>query len=160
MPESPIEWDEKNIINGNCERFEYVDFEFESNYADLVFNLKRNRQYAALNLDIAGEKILPGSYSLTISKNNVKLQEYEIKINWHNRPISINKISYAIDLLSYIAPEQEVETLKESENQSKSFFEYWKSKDPTPTTPFNEAMQQYYERVDYAFFNFKTIPEV
>ena len=41
-----------------------------------------------------------------------------------------------------------------------NFDEYWKTKDPTPITPFNEAMSQYFSRVDYAFFNFQSISQI
>ena len=38
----------------------------------------------------------------------------------------------------------------------KKLYEFWKKHDPTPYTAYNEAMTEYYNRVDYAFFNFQT----
>jgi GWxTD domain-containing protein len=38
--------------------------------------------------------------------------------------------------------------------------QYWKSKDPTPKTSFNELMEVFYERVDYAESNFRNLSGV
>ncbi|MES2766695.1 MAG: GWxTD domain-containing protein, partial [Bacteroidota bacterium] len=38
-------------------------------------------------------------------------------------------------------------------------FSYWRTKDPSAQTSFNEALAEYFNRVDYAFFNFQTIEE-
>ena len=46
-----------------------------------------------------------------------------------------------------------------TEDRERKFMEYWKKLDPTPSTPFNESMFQYFSRVDYAFFNFSTLGE-
>jgi len=156
---SPLKWDEKNEVSGICNVINSVDFQFNSNYVNVNFDLKRNKSFSTLDIDIPGVKILPGVYQLLISKNNQEIKSFEINIDWTNRPISLNKLSYAVEMMKYMASEQDIETLSDSDDMPLDFLTYWKPRDPTPTTPFNEAIQQYYERVDFAFFNFKTISE-
>ncbi len=154
-----LKWDANNEVNGICKIINNVDFSFTSSYSDVKFDLKRNKNYDVLDIDLPGIKVIPGVYNLEISKNNEKLTNYEIKIEWISQPISLNKLPYAAEILKYIATEQEIEKINNSDNISAAFLKYWEAKDPTPLTPFNEALQQYYVRVDYAFFNFKTISE-
>ncbi|MER3330340.1 MAG: GWxTD domain-containing protein [Candidatus Kapaibacterium sp.] len=159
VSEIALKWDSKNEVNGICKVINNVDFSFTSNYSDVKFDLKRNRNYNVLDIDLPGIKVIPGIYSLEIIKNNEKLTDFDISIEWVSQPISLNKLPYAIEILKYIATDAEIEKINSSDDVSATFLDYWKAKDPTPSTPFNEALQQYYMRVDYAFFNFKTISE-
>ncbi len=156
---TPLDWEEKNSVEGICNIINDIDIEFESKFSDVKFNLVRNSDYSALDFNLPKEKILPGIYKLEILKNNEPFQTFSFNIRWHNRPISMNNLDYAIELLKYVADEKTIISLLESDNMSSEFLSWWKSKDPTPFTPFNEAIQQYYSRVDYAFFSFKTISE-
>lgn len=157
--EIALKWDAKNEVSGICKVINNVDFGFGSAYSDVKFDLKRNQNYDVLDIDLPGIKVIPGVYSLEISKNNEKLTNFDIKIEWISQPISLNKLPYAVEILQYIATENEIEKINKSEDVSAAFLDYWKAKDPTPLTPFNEALQQFYVRVDYAFFNYKTISE-
>lgn len=157
--DSPLNWDEKNEVEGICDVIESVDFQYSNNKENVTFDLLRNSSYSALSIDLPGVKVIPGKYKLSINKNNAEIKNFEITIEWINQPISLNKLDYAIDMLKYIATTETIDSLVNSDNQSAAFLTYWKAKDPTPNTPFNEALQQYYTRVDYAFFNFKTISE-
>lgn len=156
---TPLNWEEKNSVEGICSIINNIDFEFKSKFSDVKFDLVRNSNFSALDFSFPKEKILPGIYKLEILKNNEPFQTFSFNIRWHNRPISMNNLDYAIELLKYVAAEKTIISLLESDNMSTEFLNWWKSKDPTPFTPFNEAIQQYYSRVDYAFFSFKTISE-
>jgi GWxTD domain-containing protein len=59
----------------------------------------------------------------------------------------------AIDVLRYIASEQELSdmgSLTTPERQKAFWEEFWRRRDPTPGTPENEAMDEFYKRVQYA----------
>lgn len=159
IADNQLKWETKNEVEGICKVINKVDFDFTNNYSDVKFDLKRNKNYDVLDIDLPNIKVIPGLYSLEISKNNERIAEFDIKMEWVNQPISLNRLTYAVEILKYIAKENEIEKINSSEDISTAFLEYWKQKDPTPLTPFNEALQQYYSRVDYAFFNFKTISE-
>jgi len=68
---------------------------------------------------------------------------YQVNINWDR----------AVDLLRYVASDKELKELRDTkgtEERIKKWRDFWKSKDPTPDTPENELMEEYYKRIKYA----------
>ncbi len=68
---------------------------------------------------------------------------YQVNTNWDR----------AVDLLRYVALDKELKELRETkgkEERIKKWRDFWKSKDPTPDTPENELMEEYYKRIKYA----------
>lgn len=63
-----------------------------------------------------------------------------------------------IDELMYIASQSFIDSLKQasSEKRIKLWKRFWEDKDPTPSTEKNEAMEEYFTRVDYANAHFKS----
>lgn len=86
---------------------------------------------------------------------------FDFQIKWDQPPLSLRNIQYAIDLMYYILTEKEFETLKSHKKSelSTKFYKTWQRFDTDTTTLFNEAMAEYYNRVDFAYFNFQTINE-
>ena len=70
---------------------------------------------------------------------------------------SIGDISQAIQNMRYILKDDEWKKLSKSKDidQETLFLEYWSAKDPTPETPDNELMNEYFSRVNYSNVNFK-----
>jgi GWxTD domain-containing protein len=76
-----------------------------------------------------------------------------IMVRWRGIPRSVKDIDLAIEQLMYIAHEDEIARLRAAqtlEEKQKAFFEFWKKRDPNPSTPRNEKMLEFYARVDYA----------
>ena len=63
-----------------------------------------------------------------------------------------------LEPLSYIADAKEIEHLKslKPEEEAAGWEEFWRRRDPTPDTPRNEAMLEFFRRVRYAERNFQT----
>jgi GWxTD domain-containing protein len=61
----------------------------------------------------------------------------------------------------YILTDEEFSVMNKGNDRKvfRKLLDYWRAKDPTPFTVYNEAMVEYFRRVDYALFNFKTITE-
>ncbi|MFO7767834.1 MAG: GWxTD domain-containing protein [bacterium] len=59
----------------------------------------------------------------------------------------------AVRQLRYIASERELRTLRQAEGEEERlrlFRQFWISRDPTPGTKRNEALTEYYRRIEYA----------
>ena len=69
----------------------------------------------------------------------------------------IGDISQAIQNMRYILKDDEWKKLSKSKNEDQEtlFLEYWSTKDPTPETPDNELMNEYFSRINYSNMNFK-----
>lgn len=81
---------------------------------------------------------------------------------WLEMPTSLLNLDVATQMLEYIVGEEELKRIRsgsETEREQK-FREFWKSKDPTPNTEYNELMAEYYRRIDYAYEHFTTSNKV
>ncbi len=64
-----------------------------------------------------------------------------------------------LEPLSYIAETSEIDALRKlpAEGQASGWTEFWRRRDPTPETPRNEAMLEFFRRVRYSERHFQTI---
>lgn len=78
---------------------------------------------------------------------------------WIKMPVSLLNIDVAIDMLRFIADENTIRDIRSGSNaeKEKKFRAFWKKRDPTPNTEYNELLAEYYRRVDYAYEEFSTI---
>jgi GWxTD domain-containing protein len=97
-----------------------------------------------------------GSYTILINGNKEKIPG---EVLWYNKPLSLRKPEFAIKALKHIEPEDTIDSLlKEGkQNQYNALINFWKKKDPTPGTEYNELMVEYYSRIDYAEKNFVSL---
>jgi len=126
------------------------------------FNKNDSIELGIIEIPIPENQIIPGNYQLTLwsdsSKDSIKLN---FKIDWFEMPVSLRSPDFAIDAMYYILSDDEFKELR-SGSRKEVFFnilKYWKEKDPTANTPYNEAMAEYFRRVDYAALNFETLSE-
>ncbi|HWP81885.1 MAG TPA: GWxTD domain-containing protein [Bacteroidota bacterium] len=78
-------------------------------------------------------------------------------VRWTDIPQSISDIDNAIEQLRYVARPSEMDYMKEAtdpEDRKRRFLEFWSKRDPDPSTPRNELMEEYYQRVDFTNKNF------
>lgn len=134
------------------------------NKITLLFNLnpKMADRVYAFAADFDYRKLKEGKYSLNIWKQGRSdTLKDEFSVVWENRPLSIKNIPYAIDLMRYIMKDEEHDKLNEGDDEEKEqkLFAYWKKRDPTPDTEYNEAMAEFFRRADYAHFNYQTLTE-
>lgn len=119
------------------------------------------------------KKLATGEYTLRIIALNETVNE-KSQINEENylavaqRSIKVvhsisgnilSNLDEAIQQMIYIAYQDEIDEIKDAPNfkeKERRFMEFWKSKDPSPSTEINEAFEEYYTRIQYANSNFKS----
>jgi GWxTD domain-containing protein len=76
-------------------------------------------------------------------------------------PRSLRATAKAVEALRYVASDSELNEMRSaSPGRQKTLLErFWKRRDPTPATAFNERMAEYYRRVDYATEKYSSIRE-
>lgn len=79
-------------------------------------------------------------------------QNVSLKMVWFEKPFSLRNFRTALDVLQYVLDKEAYKDLTRGSNEEKrlSFNQYWKKLDPTPDTPYNELMAEFYSRVDSA----------
>jgi len=76
-----------------------------------------------------------------------------IVVRWRGMPKSLKDLDEAIEQARYIAKDGELSAMQDAktpEEKQAKFLEFWKKRDPNPSTPRNEKMEEYYQRVEYA----------
>ena len=80
--------------------------------------------------------------------------ERAITMNWADEAEYQGRdIDQAIAQLRYIAKPKDLRTIREGatkQERRERFLAFWQKRDPTPSTPDNERMDEYYARIDYA----------
>lgn len=105
------------------------------------------------------KSLFEGEYQLKlISDEGKELDSSSLKVKWFNKPFSLNDVDFALEMVSIIESENAFnKLLKQNLNSEELLRQYWKSKDPTPQSSFNELMEVFYDRVDYAESNFRNL---
>ncbi len=104
-----------------------------------------------------------GLVKIVVSKEKAGLDKkiFTKNVMWFNKPFSLRNPEFAISSLKYIEADSVISKLLDVDNSEymKVLNDYWKKYDPTPRTKYNELMNEYYERVDYAFRNFAPLAD-
>ena len=100
----------------------------------------------------------PVEIIISQSENFLNKKTFRPIVKWFNKPKSLNDPESAVRLIRFIVNEDSmIKILKGSNNNTVVLNQYWKKKDPSPDTEYNELMAEYYERIDYSRKNFSTI---
>jgi GWxTD domain-containing protein len=112
-------------------------------------------------LEVDAQNLANGTYRVVFSAkagNTRVARGYPFKVMWQNLPDFIHDLDQAIRELKYIASDEEMERFASaSPSQREQLFrQFWKKRDPTPSTPENERMNEYYRRIAYANAHFSS----
>lgn len=107
------------------------------------------------------ESLFEGKYSIELFGNNeVLIKAFPISVSWIDKPKSLIDLNFALELIEYIEANESFRLYFSSDTEKKNkLFTYWKQKDPTPSTSFNELMNEFYLRADYAQKEFISISQ-
>jgi GWxTD domain-containing protein len=89
--------------------------------------------------------------------NNLELKgDDDFIIGWSILGLVKNDWKTAVAQLRYIATHDQMKKLSDASPESRLalWSEFWKAKDPSPSTPDNELKDEYYKRIRYADLNF------
>lgn len=87
-----------------------------------------------------------------------RLGGIEFLPRWYGMPIGLLNLDIAIDLMRFSLSRDELRAMRRggrSEREA-AFNAWWIERDPTPDTPYNELMAEYYRRIQEAFDRFTT----
>jgi GWxTD domain-containing protein len=77
---------------------------------------------------------------------------------WQDIPTSLLNLDLAIDMMQFLIDRDALREMRRGSSAEREtrFRAFWKERDPTPDTDFNELMAEYYLRVDFVYRNFTT----
>ncbi len=98
-----------------------------------------------------------GKYLLRFTNGNLE-KEKKFQVVWFAKPTYLYKYDLAIRPMRYLLDEKTFKKIKHlSRDELKKWFKaYWKKRDPTPKTVYNELLAEFFRRVAYANRKFST----
>ncbi len=121
----------------------------ENNISSLSFpfrsdTLEISRYEALLETELSGKKIS---------------SKKDFEIIWYKMPFSLRDFDMAQSQLKLILSEDEFKQLRSGSKfeQREKFLDFWRKKDPTPNTAYNEIMTEFFRRVDFAIMNYSSV---
>jgi GWxTD domain-containing protein len=128
----------------------------------LSYSLQPRRSRPGVNtyvVEIRGDTLQWGRYDVKVEGSRNVVSRKSFAIRWLHMPRTLTNIKLAAEALKYLMSEKEYDQFMNlSDDDMKRQFEvFWKKRDPTPGTTYNEEMAEYYQRCDYAMENFGTL---
>lgn len=127
----------------------------------VIKNEPGKKTFRNFTLGDFSNKLKTGDLKIIVSKSDsTKYSEnYFKQVIWFNKPFSLRDPEFAIKALKYMVSDSVVNKVMDvsKDKYGESLSEFWDKYDPTPETEFNELMNEYYLRVDFALRNFGTI---
>ena len=122
--------------------------------------VRTERNSSVVILPFPAEKLPTGSHILEVTIGEITVT-HPLPVIWPDMPRSLLNPVYAMDALRFITTTEELDSVNSGpeDERMKHFEDFWKAKDRTPETAFNEVMTEYYTRVDHAAANFGTLRE-
>lgn len=122
--------------------------------------IKNNGDFVYALVDIPNAAFENSVYSLSLKKKGGTeiLARKIFRSYWPDIPPSLLNLDVSIEMMKFIVSEKEIDRLKKGSQKEKEakFREFWKKRDPTPDTEYNELMTEYYNRIHYAFVEFRS----
>jgi len=103
------------------------------------------------------DSLSEGDYKLDISAGNIR-QKISFSVVWFKKPTYLYELDLALRPMRYLLSEQEFDSAKDmSSVQLATWFKsFWKDRDPSPQTLYNELLFEYYQRVNESNFKFRS----
>lgn len=148
----------EDIISDKIIRASGADSEVIYTISDPQIHDSIYRSYAVI-FSLPGKMLEQGKYRLDVKVRAggfTRSFSQPLELEWHSMPLSLENPRDAVPPLQHITTDQEFKALSSGsrEEQLRKMYAFWKKQDPTPETAFNERMEEFYRRADYAYFNF------
>lgn len=122
-----------------------------------ITQLDRGRHQIVTSIPLQ-ELLEVGDYSVQVRLEDengqvLDVSERVFSTQWTGLAAHLIDLDEAIDQLAYISKTKDLAAIKDApsyEERLKRFQDFWKKRDPTPSTGRNERMEEYYYRIDYA----------
>lgn len=113
-----------------------------------------------VEIPVTLSRLEPGSYEVQVRASEAITSTQRFVVPWSVLGM-VNVFDDALRLLSYVATREEVQAFRKLDPQERKAFweDYWASRDPVPSTPRNELLELYRERIMYANEHFSSFEE-
>ncbi len=135
----------------------------QTNAENVTYALDSSTTTETVYFPLWTSRLKQGRYvaHIYISAGDTATVSKEFSIHWNDMPLSLYDLDFAVTAMRYITTDSEYDDLRSGNRESriKKFEEFWAKRNTVPGAAYNEMMTVYFQRVDYAFLNFRTLKE-
>jgi GWxTD domain-containing protein len=151
-----------SVITSSNSELKYIIQDKEAIFEETTKTSSNPNNVDLLVIELPASRLVPGNYSMKLNQSGTNdTLEFQFNVVWEDMPLSLRKPDYAASLMYYILDDDEYKYITSGNNKAvfRKILDYWKKRDPTAFTTYNEAMAEYFRRIDYSFFNFQTFTD-
>ncbi len=150
------------VFSGYTSEFFLSDLSLEENEDKIIIDGGGNANiFKNFILNNFSNLLSEGRMQIIISRDKYGVNPFIFtkRVKWFNKPFSLRNPEFAISSLKDIESDTVISRLLDADklDYMSELQKYWEKYDPTPETKFNEIMNEYYNRVDYAIRNFASL---
>jgi len=121
----------------------------------LFVDLSNSKKYRLFLLDNIEKYFDEGRIKIIVSYGEKKSAIFHYNVLWLNKPIVLRNTEFAIKLIDKIWGKHDVTKILDLDDgkQYRALKKYLSKYDTDKSTKFNEVMNEFYKRADYAIFN-------
>jgi GWxTD domain-containing protein len=132
--------------------------------SSLVYSLQPKTTGIRVNsytVQVRADTLQWGRYDIEVRSPEGTVSRKSFAIRWLDMPRTLRNAKLSTEALQYLMSENEFDDFMGLSNKErrKAFEDFWKKRDPTPLTAYNEAMAEYYRRCDHAMESFSTLSQ-
>ncbi len=153
--------DSSLVWSGNLNdstRIGYFEKVMEENGSLMVAMHSTDRSISLHQFALPSENFENTQHRIVVRNNADVLHQSEFLPRWFNIPTSLLNLDTAIDMLRFTATPVQVREIRKGtvSDRERKFKAFWKGRDPSPESAYNELMAEYYARIDQAYDQFTT----
>lgn len=97
-------------------------------------------------------------HRMMVMRGDRVLHRVDVLPRWFDIPTGLLNLDTAIDLMRFALSADALREMRKGggDDRERKFNAYWKPRDPTPESAYNELMAVYFERIDQAYDSFTT----
>lgn len=113
---------------------------------------------AMVRFSVPAENFENLPHRVVVTQRGRVTHRMEVLPRWFDIPTSLLNLDTAIDMMRFALSTDALREMRKGTEQERKrkFDTYWKPRDPTPDSAFNELMAVYFERIDQAYDSFST----
>ncbi len=98
------------------------------------------------------------THRILVKQSGRIIHEATFMPRWFNIPSGLLNLDIAIDMMKFALNEEALREMRRGTiaDRERKFNAYWKQRDPTPESAYNELLAEYYSRIDHAYNTFST----
>lgn len=162
LPGDGEEWNLRKTIELSADdlvRISNPRFTGEQSQGGFTFeNEESGALFAVVN--VPNSELENSRFRLSLMRDDSEdpIARKEVNSQWLDMPVSLYNLDVAIDMMRFILSDEQMREMRSGSAAAREarFRQFWRDRDPTPETEFNELMAEFYRRIDHAYANFTT----